>query len=43
MAEITSKDYNWELTLWLMAAVIALIFLEELILAALKAGVIPYV
>ena len=43
MAETTSKDYNWELMLWLMAIAIALIFLEELIFATVKAGVIPNV
>ena len=43
MTENSSKDYNWELTLWLMTIAIALIFAEELIFVAIGAGVIPNV
>ena len=43
MTEIKSKDYNWELVLWLITIAIALIFLEEFIFNAVKAGVIPNV
>ena len=43
MTENQSKDYNWDLLILLGIVVAGLILAEELIFAAMGAGVIPNV
>jgi len=43
MTETASKEYNWELLIFLCGLVALLIFAEELIFAGVRAGVIPNV